>query len=174
VIPAYKATFLRAALDSIAAQTCKDFRLYIGDYCSRKPKGSIDDAYSMSQDEPYRWMFSDEYSNAHHVVISHHIYDNVLPFSVSQQEALWRMHPPKGRKTILCVGKFRNDKERKFVLFFKKEIKDIISWYGSKFFTSFLTDIPTLDATSKEDENKTYATKHWSSGMIATKMLNCY
>ena len=34
VIPAYKSTFLAAALDSIAAQTCQDFTLYIGDDCS--------------------------------------------------------------------------------------------------------------------------------------------
>ena len=34
VIPAYKSTFLPAALDSIAAQTCQDFTLYIGDDCS--------------------------------------------------------------------------------------------------------------------------------------------
>lgn len=31
IIPAYKSTFLAAALDSIAAQTCKDFTVYIGD-----------------------------------------------------------------------------------------------------------------------------------------------
>lgn len=34
IIPAYKAKFLAAALDSIAAQTCQDFTLYIGDDCS--------------------------------------------------------------------------------------------------------------------------------------------
>lgn len=88
VIPAYKATFLRAALDSIAAQTCKDFRLYIGDDCSPEPIKSIIDAYrdrialvyhrfdsnlggtdlvaqwerciAMSREEPYIWLFSDD------------------------------------------------------------------------------------------------------------------
>ena len=34
VIPAYKSTFLPVALDSIVAQTCKDFTLYIGGDCS--------------------------------------------------------------------------------------------------------------------------------------------
>ena len=41
VIPAYKATFLAAALDSIAAQTCRDFTLYIGDDCSPNNLGDI-------------------------------------------------------------------------------------------------------------------------------------
>lgn len=88
VIPAYKATFLPAALDSIAIQTCKDFTLYIGDDCSPEPIGNIVEQYrdkielvyqrfdtnlggkdlvaqwerciAMSQDEPYIWLFSDD------------------------------------------------------------------------------------------------------------------
>ena len=88
VIPAYKATFLSATLDSIAAQTCKDFTLYVGDDCSPEPIGRIVEAYrdkinmvyqrfdsnlggtdlvaqwerciAMSEDEPYIWLFSDD------------------------------------------------------------------------------------------------------------------
>lgn len=88
IIPAYKATFLPAALDSIAAQTCKDFTLYIGDDCSPEPIGDIVEQYrdkielvylrfdnnlggkdlvaqwerciAMSKDEPYIWLFSDD------------------------------------------------------------------------------------------------------------------
>lgn len=88
VIPAYKATFLRAALDSIAAQTCQNFTLYIGDDCSPHQLETIVDEYrekinlvyqrfetnlggndlvaqwerciAMSQDEPYIWLFSDD------------------------------------------------------------------------------------------------------------------
>ena len=30
IIPAYKATFLPAALNSIATQACSDFTLYVG------------------------------------------------------------------------------------------------------------------------------------------------
>lgn len=88
IIPAYKATFLRAALDSIVAQTCQDFTLYIGDDCSPHQLGAIVDEYrdkinliyqrfetnlggknlvaqwerciAMSQDEPYIWLFSDD------------------------------------------------------------------------------------------------------------------
>ena len=88
IIPAYKATFLPAALDSITAQTCKDFTLYVGDDCSPEPIGNIVEQYrdkidlvyqrfetnlggkdlvaqwerciAMSKDEPYIWLFSDD------------------------------------------------------------------------------------------------------------------
>lgn len=88
VIPAYKATFLAAALDSIAAQTCQDFTLYIGDDCSPHQLGEIVDRYrnkfnlvykrfdtnlggkdlvaqwerciDMNQGEEWIWLFSDD------------------------------------------------------------------------------------------------------------------
>lgn len=88
VIPAYKSTFLSAALDSIAAQTCKDFTLYIGDDCSPNDLKSIVDNYTdkinivykrfdknlggrdlvaqwercidMTQGEEWLWLFSDD------------------------------------------------------------------------------------------------------------------
>lgn len=88
VIPAYKATFLAAALDSIAAQTCQDFTLYIGDDCSPHQLGEIVERYrnkinlvykrfdtnlggkdlvaqwerciDMSQGEEWIWLFSDD------------------------------------------------------------------------------------------------------------------
>ena len=88
VIPAYKSTFLAAALDSIAAQTCQDFTLYIGDDCSPNHLEDIVDRYrdkinlvykrfdtnlggkdlvaqwerciDMTQDEEWLWLFSDD------------------------------------------------------------------------------------------------------------------
>lgn len=88
IIPAYKATFLPAALDSIATQTCKDFTLYIGDDRSPHDIEAIVNRYrdkinlvykrfetnvggkdlvaqwerciAMTQDEPYIWLFSDD------------------------------------------------------------------------------------------------------------------
>lgn len=45
IIPGYKSTFLAVALDSIAAQTCKDFTLYIGDDCSPHDLKGIVDRY---------------------------------------------------------------------------------------------------------------------------------
>lgn len=88
VIPAYKSTFLKNTLESIAHQTCKDFTVYIGDDCSPYNLGCIVDDYkeqidvvykhfdtnlggkdlvaqwerciAMSHDEPYIWLFSDD------------------------------------------------------------------------------------------------------------------
>lgn len=88
VIPAYKSTFLAAALDSIAAQTCLDFTLYIGDDHSPNNLKEIVDRYrdkinlvykrfdtnlggkdlvahwerciDMTQGEDWLWLFSDD------------------------------------------------------------------------------------------------------------------
>lgn len=88
VIPAYKSTFLKSTLESIARQTCKNFTLYIGDDFSPNNIGEIVDKYkykidivykrfdtnlggkdlvaqwerciAMSHDEPYIWLFSDD------------------------------------------------------------------------------------------------------------------
>lgn len=88
VIPAYKASFLQAALESIAKQTCMKFTLYIGDDCSPYDLKSIVELYKeridlvyhrfdfnlggkdlvaqwtrcvdMTQGEPYIWLFSDD------------------------------------------------------------------------------------------------------------------
>jgi len=88
VIPAYKASFLPAALDSIAAQTCQDFTLYIGDDASPYSLEGIINLYrdkidlvykrfdtnlggrdlvaqwerciALTKGEPYIWLFSDD------------------------------------------------------------------------------------------------------------------
>lgn len=88
IIPAYKATFLRETLESIANQSSKDFHLYIGDDCSPYDIKSIVDEFvdripltyhrfesnmggsdlvaqwerciALSKYEPYIWLFSDD------------------------------------------------------------------------------------------------------------------
>jgi len=88
IIPAYKATFLEDALNSIAEQSCQDFTVYIGDDCSpndlylivSKFESEIDIIYKrfeenlggkdlvaqwercvdMSKDEEWVWLFSDD------------------------------------------------------------------------------------------------------------------
>ena len=46
VLPAYKGRFLKDTLDSIAAQTCQDFTLYVGDDASPEPLQAIVRAYA--------------------------------------------------------------------------------------------------------------------------------
>lgn len=88
VIPAYKATFLRETLESIAMQTDKRFHLYIGDDCSPHNLREIVDEFkdripltyhlfetnlggkdlvgqwnrciALTNSEPYIWLFSDD------------------------------------------------------------------------------------------------------------------
>ena len=45
IIPAYKSRFLRQTLDSMAAQTCRDFAVYVGDDASPEPLEPIVRAY---------------------------------------------------------------------------------------------------------------------------------
>lgn len=88
IIPAYKSTFLAAALDSIVAQTCKNFNVYIGDDHSPNNLAEIVEQYKdklslvykrfesnlggkdlvaqwercidMNQGEQWIWLFSDD------------------------------------------------------------------------------------------------------------------
>ena len=79
-----------------------------------------------------RELLQTQYPNARHVVIPHHIYDNTLPFSVSQQEARQRLHLSQEKKIILSFGKFRNDRERNFVLLLQKKLSTLNSQLSSK------------------------------------------
>lgn len=88
VIPAYKSTFLKETLESIASQTITDFTLYVGDDCSPNEiqtivnefRNRIDIVYhrfdynlggvdlvgqwerciALTNGEPYIWLFSDD------------------------------------------------------------------------------------------------------------------
>lgn len=88
IIPAYKVTFFRKAVASIAAQTCKDFTLYVGNDNSSDEIENICNEYSdkidiryhkfsenlgghdlvaqwercidLSEGEPWIWLFSDD------------------------------------------------------------------------------------------------------------------
>ena len=88
IIPAYKNTYLKDALESLLNQSCKDFTVYIGDDCSPYDLKSIVEAYSdkldivyhrfdsnaggsnlvaqwerciaLSKNEPHIWLFSDD------------------------------------------------------------------------------------------------------------------
>lgn len=88
IIPAYKVTFFRKAVASIAAQTCKDFTLYVGNDNSSDEIGKICEEFGnkidiryqkfsenlggkdlvaqwercidLSEGEPWIWLFSDD------------------------------------------------------------------------------------------------------------------
>lgn len=66
-----------------------------------------------------RELLQSQYPNARHVIIPHHIYDDVYSFKISQSEARQRLHLPTDKKIILSFGKFRTEEERNFVLSIK-------------------------------------------------------
>jgi hypothetical protein len=63
-----------------------------------------------------RDMLITQYPNVRHVVIPHHIYDDIYSFAFTREEARNRLHLPTNKKIILSFGKFRNQLERNFVL----------------------------------------------------------
>ena len=69
-----------------------------------------------------RDLLQSQYPNARHVVIPHHIYDNIYSFNIAQEEARQRLSLPAGKKIVLSFGKFRSNKERRFVLCLKREV----------------------------------------------------
>ena len=80
-------------------------------------------------------LLKSQYSNAQHVVIPHHIYDDVYNFSISQEEARQRLHLPTDKKIILSFGKFRNNEERDFVLSLRKNLNSQLSTFNFHFST---------------------------------------
>jgi glycosyltransferase involved in cell wall biosynthesis len=132
--------FLPAALDSIAAQTCKDFTLYVGDDCSPEPIGDIVELYrdkielvyqrfdtnlggkdlvaqwerciAMSQDEPYIWLFSDD--------------DVMEPNCVEQ--LLKQIEDTKGKYDLYHFDSYRIDENGKFELL-RKPYPPILTSY---------------------------------------------
>ena len=67
-----------------------------------------------------RELLQPQYPKAQHVVIPHHIYDDIYSFNIPQEEARQRLHLPIDKKIVLSFGKFRNERERYLVLSLKK------------------------------------------------------
>lgn len=217
-------------------------------------------------------LLQQKYPRARHIVIPHHIYDDVYSFSITREEARNRLRLPGNKKIVLSFGKFRNERERDFVLEMQQALgrsvlflmpgfyrETLHTWNPIKFITRLYHTIRyklkgirfcneaipddlmqcyfcaadvvliqrldilnsgnlpmafhagkvvvgsdvgnagqilcetgnftfnpnntesaiyalqgALAATSKGDENRAYAVKHWSSGIIAAELLKCY
>ena len=85
-----------------------------------------------------RELLQPQYPKAQHVVIPHHIYDDIYSFNIPQEEARQRLHLPTDKKIILSFGKFRNDEERDFVLSLRKNLNSQLSTFNFHFSTVFL------------------------------------
>lgn len=63
-----------------------------------------------------RELLQSQYPNVQHVVIPHHIYDDIYSFRIAQKEARQRLHLPLDKQIVLSFGIFRNEQERNFVM----------------------------------------------------------
>ena len=68
-----------------------------------------------------RDLLQPQYPNAQHVVIPHHIYDEIYSFDYTREEARKRLRLPLDRQVVLSFGKFRNEQERNFILSLKNK-----------------------------------------------------
>lgn len=60
-------------------------------------------------------LFMQQYPQATHLLLPHHIYDTVYTSIPSRAESLQHLHLPADRTYILCFGTFRGDEERQLV-----------------------------------------------------------
>ena len=79
-----------------------------------------------------------QYPQAQHVVIPHHIYDDVYSFAITREEARKRLRLPQDKQIVLSFGKFRNERERNFVLSLKKNFNSQLSSLNCQLSTVFL------------------------------------
>lgn len=66
-----------------------------------------------------RQLLSEQYPNAKHLILPHHIYDNRFNFDVRKQDARKALRLPTDKVLVLSFGSFRNDEERNLVLMAK-------------------------------------------------------
>lgn len=71
-----------------------------------------------------RDLFEKKYPRAHHVIIAHHIYDDIYSgnFMPSREEALKKLRLSPDFTYILCAGAFRDESERRIVRLVGKKL----------------------------------------------------
>lgn len=65
-------------------------------------------------------LLQQEYPNAQHSILEHHIYDNIYTFNIPKEEAQNKLHLCQTPCCILCFGEFRTSKERQMIIQIKK------------------------------------------------------
>lgn len=69
-------------------------------------------------------LLESKYTNAKHVIIPHHIYENTYNFDLDENECKRELGIPLNKQVILCFGAFRNDDERQMIFRLKRELRD--------------------------------------------------
>lgn len=83
-------------------------------------------------------LLSKKYPKATHVIIPHHIYDDIYNFSYDKNEARAKLGLPIDKDIILCFGKFRNDRERNFLLDIRRRIDSAVYFVTPGFYRESL------------------------------------
>lgn len=69
-------------------------------------------------------LIKNKYPHAEHDILPHHIYNSIYSFQKSKTESRQLLNINKNKCNILCFGEFRNNEERKIILYLKKEFKN--------------------------------------------------
>lgn len=69
-------------------------------------------------------LLASQYPNAKHVVVPHHIYDDIYQFNYDRHECQQQLGIDGSKINILCFGEFRSDEERDFLIRLRTSIAD--------------------------------------------------
>ena len=94
-------------------------------------------------------ILSNEYPNAKHVIIPHHIYDTIYKFDLNKSDCQKELGLNPNAFNILCFGEFRTDEERDFIIKLMKIGKDM-GWnfitpgfYKKRIVTKHISELPS-------------------------------
>ena len=123
-----------------------------------------------------RDLLQPQYPNAQHVVIPHHLYDNVFDFVISQHEAREKLHIPNDKKIILCFGRFRKEKERDFILKLRKRFDTSVSFLMPGFYRETLHTLNPKKFFPRLYHTLRYRLKgiHFNNDVIPDDLMQCY
>lgn len=91
-------------------------------------------------------LLSAQYCHSSHVIIPHHIYDNIYHFMLDKKECQDELGIDSSKINILCFGEFRTDAEREFIISLRNflnsdEIDFIVpGFFRKKFFAKTIAE----------------------------------
>lgn len=69
-------------------------------------------------------LFEEKYSQIQHIVLPHHLYDTVYKKNPSKYDALCKLGLKNDKRYILCLGMFRAEEEREFIISVAEKMND--------------------------------------------------
>lgn len=69
-------------------------------------------------------IFSQRYPDGKHLLLPHHVYDNLYKNRYSRLESVQHLNMPQNKVYVLCFGSFRSDSERQLVVNVSKKLND--------------------------------------------------